>query len=118
MEVKAFADELLRALAEAEFFDRVALRTEGPIAEGYARVHEGLFLRFYFNATTSTIAFALIKEQQRIWGIDYDNRRGWHLHPADNPTDHVGIEPLSVSEIVARLRNALLKMAGSGDDRP
>jgi len=33
----------------------------------------------------------------------------WHLHPADNPTNHIGIEPLSVSDIIARLQDVLLK---------
>jgi len=53
MDVRAFADELLRALADTGLFEGVALRTEGPI--------------------------------------------------------HVGIEPLSVSDIVARLQDILLK---------
>ncbi len=109
MDVRAFADELLRALADTGLFERVALQTEGPVASGYAYVREDLFLRFYFNESTGTIAFALIENQQRIWGIDYDNRRAWHLHPADNPAEHVKIEPLSVSEVVVRLQNVLLK---------
>ncbi|MBM4464987.1 MAG: hypothetical protein FJ014_05420 [Chloroflexi bacterium] len=110
MDVKAFADELVRALADTGLFERVSLQTEGPIANGRAHVHEGLFLRFYFNEVTGTIAFALIEKQQRIWGIDYDNRRGWHLHPADNPTEHVEIEPLSVSDIAVHLQDVLLDM--------
>ncbi len=109
MDVRSFADELLRAVATTGLFQLVALRTEGPIADGQARVHEDLFLRFYFNEATGTIAFALIEKQQRIWGIDYDNRRGWHLHPADDPTDHIGIEPLSVSDIITHLQDVLLK---------
>lgn len=109
MDVRSFADELLRAVATTGLFQLVALRTEGPIADGQARVHEDLFLRFYFNEATGTIAFALIEKQQRIWGIDYDNRRGWYLHPADDPTDHIGIEPLSVSEIITHLQDVLLK---------
>jgi len=109
MDVKAFADELLRAVADTGLFERVALRTEGPIASGQAYVSKELFVRFYFNEMTGTIAFALIEKQQRIWGIDYDNRRGWHLHPADNPADHVQIAPLFVSDIVARLQNVLLE---------
>lgn len=105
MDVRAFTNELLPALTDTGLFERVALQAEGPIANGYAYVSEDLFLRFYFNEVTGTIAFALIEKQQRIWGVDYDNRRGWHLHPTDNPTDHIGISPLSVSEIVARKRS-------------
>lgn len=109
MDVRAFADELLRALANTGLFERVALRTEGPVVDGYAYVHEDLFLRFYFNEVSGTIAFALVEKQQRIWGIDYDNRRGWHLHPADDPTAHVGIGPVSVLDIAAHLEEILLK---------
>jgi hypothetical protein len=109
MDVGAFVADLLRALADTELFERVDLSTEGSIVEGYAYVRDDLFVRFYFNQCTQTIAFALIEEKQRVWGIDRDNRRGWHLHPVDDPKDHVAIEPLSVSEIVARLRDVLEK---------
>lgn len=113
MDVRSFADELLRALAGTGLFKQVTLRTEGPIANGRVYVSEELFVRFYFNQVTGTVAFALIESQQRIWGIDYDNRRGWHLHPADNPSEHVLIEALSVSDIVARLQMMLLKRSGA-----
>ena len=52
---------------------------------------------------TETIAFALIKDHQRIWGIDRDNIRDWHIHPLDDPTNHISTEPLSVSNIVETL---------------
>ena len=107
MDVRSFADELLPALAATGLFERVALQTEGPIANGYDYVHEALFLRFYFNEATGTTAFALIDNQRRIWGVDYDNRRGWHLHPTDDSTDHVDIAPLSVSEIIEQLQEVL-----------
>lgn len=42
-DVRAFAENLLRALAGTELFERVALRTEGPIANGPAHIHESLF---------------------------------------------------------------------------
>ena len=103
MDVREFAEELLRALASTELFGRVALQTEGPIAQGYAYTQGTRYLRFYFNEMTGTIAFALIDGQQRMWGIDYDNRRGWHLHPADAPTEHIEIAMVSVADIIARL---------------
>jgi hypothetical protein len=107
MDVQAFVSELLLALADTELFEHVDLSTEGPIVKGYAYVRGDLFVRCFFNQPTQTIAFALIEEGQRIWGIDRDNQRGWHLHPIDNPKDHIVIDPLSVSEIVARLRDVL-----------
>ncbi len=109
MDVRSFSSELLRALADTGLFERVALRIEGPIADGQAYVQEGLFLRFYFNEVTGTVAFALIEENQRIWGVDSDNRRGWHVHPADNPAAHIQVNPMSVSEIIACLQDVLLR---------
>ena len=113
MDVKGFADELLYALADTELFERVALQTEGPIVSGqaYVSLSDEIFLRVYFNEKTGTVAFALIEKQRRVWGTDYDNRRGWHLHPAENPTEHVGIAPLSVTDIIARLQDVLLMRA-------
>ena len=110
MDVKDFVDELLHALTDTELFEQVVFQTEGPIVSGQAYLFRSDedFLRVYFNETTGTIAFALIEKQQRVWGIDCDNRRGWHLHPVENPTAHVGIDPMSVSDIIARLQDVLL----------
>jgi hypothetical protein len=112
MDVKAFAQELLQALAEAERFERVTLQTEGPIVDGYAYVTEDLFLRFYFNERTGTIAFALIENGARIWGIDRDNRRGWHVHTAEAPEHHIAFGPLSVADIISRLEKVLAEREG------
>ncbi len=112
MDVGTFAADLLEALADSSLFERVDLQTEGPIARGFAYVDDDLFLRFYFNESTQTIAFALIKEnneKRRIWGVDRDNRRGWHTHPVENPDDHVAIDPLPVKALVAPLREVVLE---------
>lgn len=116
MDVRGFVDELLLALAGTGLFGNVSLQTEGPIASGRASVQGSAeqFLRVYFNQATGTIAFALIGNQQRAWGVDYDNRRGWHVHPVENPADHVPVAPLSVSEIVLLLQDVL---SGDGSGR-
>jgi hypothetical protein len=112
MDVTAFSSELLSALAEADFVERVALRVEGNIVDGRAYLCGEMFLEFYFNEVSGTIAFALIKGRERIWGIDRDNIRRWHLHPVEEPESHVAIEPLSVPEIVERLKETLKELEG------
>jgi len=107
MDVRSFASELLRALATVEAIERVVLQSEGPVVKGRAYVTAEMFLEFYFNEKTGTMAFALIRDRDRVWGIDRDNIRGWHLHPLENPMEHVEIEKISVSEIVERLRAVL-----------
>ncbi len=34
------------------------------------------FLQVYFNELTGTVAFALIEQGKRVWGVDYDKGRG------------------------------------------
>ena len=107
MDVKTFADQLLLALAEVDHFQNVTVQAEGPIINGYAYINEENFLRFYFNEISGTTAFALIENQQRIWGVDYDNRRGWHVHPLDSPNAHIDIETVSINEIISELAEVL-----------
>jgi hypothetical protein len=101
MDVKSFVDALLPALSTISLIEDIAYNTEGPIVNGRAHLHGGgeRFVRFFFNQTTGTLAFALIAGQQRVWGIDFDNRRGWHLHPVDNPKNHITIDPQSAPAI-------------------
>jgi hypothetical protein len=112
MDVEDFVDELLRSLTDSGLFEGVTLQAEGPVASGYAYVRgdEQCFLRFYYNEVSGTIAFALIKQQHRAWGIDFDNRRQWHVHPVENPEKHTSIDPLSVTEVVKRLQDVLLDL--------
>jgi hypothetical protein len=111
MDVHEFATELLQGLTDIALFDQVTLHSEGPIANGRAFFEDdiNLFLRFYYNSKTGTLAFALIENKRRIWGIDYDSRRGWHLHPADDPTAHEPISKMPIQEIVMTLGTVLTK---------
>ena len=100
MDVNTFAVELTSALVNCEFVDKIALQTEATIVRGRMFLHQDMFLELYFNEATGTIAFALIKDQKRIWGIDNDTIRGWHQHPIEAPETHVELKPMSVLEIV------------------
>ncbi len=107
MNTAAFVEELLSALAALEAIELTAVHSEGPIVNGRATLREDDFLSFYYNQTTGTQAFALIQDERRIWGIDYDNLRGWHLHPVELPESHLPIDPQSVTEIIQRLGEVL-----------
>ncbi|MBN1873158.1 MAG: hypothetical protein JXA33_02940 [Anaerolineae bacterium] len=113
MDVNDFILELLRALTTLELVGPVDLSTDGPVAQGHIYVRADFFVRFYFNQITQTVAFALIKENRRVWGIDRDSRRDWHLHPVGNPGNHIVIAPLSVTDIVAQLRDVLVTLVDS-----
>lgn len=69
------------------------LLLEEPVLK--LRVHLGasLFIDIFFNAETSKTSFALIKDAQRIFGVD--NTRGWHLHPFGSPESHCPCEAMA-----------------------
>lgn len=103
MDIGRFSTELLAALALVESVDRVSLQTEGPVVQGRVYFRPDLFLEVFFNQVTGTTAFALIREQARIWGIDHDALRGWHRHPQGASFQHVPISPPEISAIVAEV---------------
>ncbi len=110
MDVKAFCSELLSALARADFVESVALQVEVFVVSGRAFLPQGMYLEVYFNEVTQTTAFALVKEEARIWGVDRDNIRGWHRHPTEDADSHVEIQPISVSDIVEELGETLREL--------
>lgn len=77
MDINQFLLSLLRLLTTLEFVEKVDFQTEVFILKGRAILKKNRFLQVYFNELTGTTAFALIEQEKRIWGIDFDNMRGW-----------------------------------------
>lgn len=103
MDVAAFLSTLLHALADLPFVRSVDLRTEAFVVKGRVFLEKDRFLQVYFNEQTGTTAFALIEDEQRLWGIDYDALRGWHVHPLDRPEAHRETAPKTIEEVVQAL---------------
>ncbi len=114
MDVVTFVSELLNGLASLETVQDVTSQAEGPTVRGQAQFLGGLFLAFYYNQMTGTQAFALVRDEQRLWGIDYDNLRGWHEHPVGQPELHVILEAQTISSIIKRLQDAISGAASAG----
>jgi hypothetical protein len=114
MDVVTFVSELLNGLASLETVQDVTSHAEGPTVRGRAHFVGGLFLAFYYNQATGTQAFALVRNELRLWGIDYDNLRGWHEHPLGQPELHVILEAQTISSIIKRLQDAISGAASAG----
>lgn len=110
MDVAEFIAQLLPLLTTLQQVHSVTYSAEGPIVDGNAVIGRDTFLRFYYNSVTGTTAFALIRGRRRVWGLDYDNRRGWHLHPFGAPDEHVSINPATLPQIIEQLRPVLLRL--------
>lgn len=65
-----------------------------------ANIHlkEDLFIALRFNARNGRMDFALIQNNQRIFG--YDNLKEWHYHPYGNPSEHIPCDKPTVDKIV------------------
>jgi replicative DNA helicase len=71
-------------LADRPFVQSVDVETEAIVVRGRVLLERNRFLQVCFNEETGTTAFALIEDQQRIWGVDYDDLRGGHIHSVVN----------------------------------
>ena len=103
MDISDFLLSLLNSLSDLKFVEKVDFSTEVFILKGRVWVGGKRYVHVYFNELTGTTAFALIEKGQRIWGIDFDNMRGWHVHPFGETDTHTGISEKSVEEIVKAL---------------
>jgi hypothetical protein len=104
MELRAFLAELVSSLTLLDFVTSMDMHTEAFTVKGRVYLQARGFLEVYFNERTQTLAVAWIVEEQRTWGIDRDNLRGWHRHPAENPEDHQAISAMSIEAIILELR--------------
>lgn len=105
MDIDQFLGELLHELSGLDFVDRVDFHSETIVVKGRVFLNrERCFLEVYYNAKTGTTAFALIENDKRIWGIDYDRIRGWHEHPLENPAAHEVVITKSISEVIRELQ--------------
>jgi hypothetical protein len=103
MDINQFLLALLEGLSGLPFVDKVDFQTEVFIVKGRVSLQKNRFLQVYFNEITGTLAFALIEEDRRIWGIDFDNLRDWHFHPLENPEHHVNTHPQTIEELIGHL---------------
>jgi hypothetical protein len=76
MEIEKFLLSLLGSLADLDFVEKIDFKTEVFVLKGRAILKKNRFLQVYFNELTGTTAFALIEQDKRVWGVDFDNMRG------------------------------------------
>ncbi len=101
MDINGFLNELLQEISKLDFVDVIDFQLEVIILKGRIIMKDRTyFLEVYFNEKTGTMAFALIGNNKRIWGIDFDNIRNWHEHPLENPVTHQFIPEKTITEII------------------
>lgn len=75
--------KIIQSVAQIQAgFDWVAIR---------AYISETLFLDVFYNERTGKTSYALIKNNQRIFGAD-NAKKQWHWHPFPAPHKHQIVE--------------------------
>jgi hypothetical protein len=65
---------------------------------------EGAFISVFFNVTTEKAAFALVVENQRVYGKD-NAKMGWHVHPFEAPHEHRTCQASSFGEFLGEVES-------------
>jgi hypothetical protein len=67
-------------------------------------LNDATFVALFFREETERVDYALIVNDQRVFGID--NLDGWHIHPLGNPDAHEPCDEMTPTEAMRRLREA------------
>jgi len=72
----------------------------------------GIFVQAFLGKQSKVLYFALIKEEQRIFGIDREGD-AWHMHPYGESDRHEplpqGLEPKPLLRFLARVEQLLIE---------
>ena len=101
--VDVFLSELKNSLKKhfTKYRFEILLNTPRSI-KANIHLYENLLIAVRYNARNERMDFALIQNNQRIFG--YDNLKEWHYHPVENPDDHIPCEKPSIDEIISKIK--------------
>lgn len=65
-------------------------------------LNKNLFISVRYNTRNERVDFALIQNDQRIFG--YDNLKEWHCHPYERPSEHIPCDKPSIDKIISDIK--------------
>jgi hypothetical protein len=99
MKALIFLQDVIDVCSPIEFVKTIdIILLDEPVAKARIAIESNIFIEVFFNAETHKYSFALIKNDERIYGID--NTRGWHIHPFENSTSHSPTEETTFSQFI------------------
>lgn len=94
IEAHEFSKGIIKACSESRIVKSWDVKIyEHAVAKIRVFLVDKSFLEVYYNSETSKISFAWIRNNKRIYGAD--NLGYWHLHPIDNPEEHIKSRKMS-----------------------
>lgn len=101
--VDAFLSEITASLKKhfIEYKFEFLLKTPKSLKSNIY-LDENLYIAVRYNARNERIDFALIQNNQRIFG--YDNLKECHYHPYENPSKHSPCDKPSIDKIISDIK--------------
>ena len=100
----SFVEAILGESEESGIITHTEVNVEGPITKIRLTIDEKTFIQIFSNNTTKTLAYTLIRESKRIYGIDRDNIRDWHEHPFEDPTTHRKCDKVTFKHFLEKVK--------------
>lgn len=100
-----FSKQVIETSSHYDFINEIeVVLLDEPVVKIRAIIHSGIFVDVFHNAETGKYSFALIRDNDRIFGAD--NLRFWHIHPFENPDSHIETTPVSFSDFLEILKSS------------
>ncbi len=110
MAINKFKTEILRQLSDFEFIEDIKIVQNDTTIRIRIYLKNKILLSIFYNKYLKIQSFALIKNENRIWGFDKDNRFGWHEHTIENPNSHEKVNPHTISQIIDKCKKTCLNL--------
>ena len=76
---------------------------------------EKTFIDIFYNPKNDRTDFALMRNEQRIFG--YDNLGGWHRHPAEDPQSHIPCDEPLIDQVLQEMKSLVLPPTENRNDQ-
>lgn len=104
MELAKFESDLRASIGSISDARSLVVVTRTAVSlKALIKLEREFSITVFFNASFSIRSFSLIHQNKRVFGVDCDNRIGWHIHPADDADNHVLTQERSTSDIIAMI---------------
>lgn len=102
MDAFEYSKYAISSCSKYSFIQSVEIQLlDEPVVKIKIEINSDTFINIFYNAETQKYSFALIKQGKRIFGID--NTRNWHIHPFENPEDHLETKDTSLIDFLETL---------------
>jgi hypothetical protein len=99
-----FSKHAINVCAKYNFIQGIEIQLlDEPVVKIKVAINDDTFINIFYNAETVKYSFALIKNNERIFGAD--NTKSWHMHPFENPDSHVESSVVSLSDFLEILES-------------